>query len=897
MEWYQKSTDEVLSTFTTDLETGLKTEQVKTNLEKYGANELTEEKGKSFLTKVKEQFSDFLVIILIVAALVSMFVGEIQDAVVIIAIVVVNAFLGLYQEGKAAKSLDALKKMASPNAKVVRNGVTEVVPSSDLVPGDLVLLDAGDIIPADLRLVESSNLKVEEASLTGESVPVEKKSSSHFDTDIALGDRLNMAYMSTIVTYGRGKGIVVGTGHDTEIGKIATMIQTFEEEITPLQRKLNQLGKVLGITTIFVCLAVFGIGMLQGREVLEMFMVSISLAVAAIPEGLPAIVTIVLAIGMNKMVKKNAIVKKLLAVETLGTTTVICSDKTGTLTQNEMTVVKMYTDGKLIDVTGGGYDPVGDFIYNDENVEMKSVGDLETLLSIAILTNDSNLEQSNDVYKIIGDPTEGALVTLAGKANIKKNEINKSYPRIEEIPFDSERKMMSTFHENYIQGKIVSFTKGAPDIVIERCTHISMDNKVIPFTDELRAEVLGINSKLSKQALRVLAFAYKEYDSLPDDITPDSNEMGMIFVGLTGMIDPPRTEAKEAIKLCKQAGIQTVMITGDYKETAFAIAKELGMVETEDQAMMGSELNSISDEELKEIVKKVKVYARVSPEHKVRIISALRANNDVTAMTGDGVNDALALKRADIGIAMGITGTDVAKNTAEMILTDDNFASIVSAVEEGRIIYSNIKKFVFFLLSCNIGEILLVFISILLKWPVPLLPIQLLWLNLVTDSFPALALGVEKGDPGIMNEKPRSQDEPILDKTMIAGIAFQSIAIAAASLLAYKWGLNTFGDTGTGLMQARTIAFTTLIMAELLRAFSSRSDKYTLFKIGLFSNMTMVYATAFSFGLLLVVLYLPLLQPIFDTFALGFNEWKIVLTYAFIPLIAGELYKVIFRKK
>ncbi len=897
MEWYKQSREEVLSTLNSDIERGLNTDNVKASLEKYGPNQLTEEKGKSFLSKLKDQFSDFLVLILIGAALVSIFVGEVQDAVVILAIVVVNAFLGLYQEGRAQKSLDALKKMASPNAKVIRNGVTEVVPSADLVPGDLVLLDAGDIIPADLRLLESSNLKIEEASLTGESVPVEKNSSSHFDLDTSLGDRLNMAYMSTIVTYGRGKGIVVGTGHETEIGKIATMIQSYEEEITPLQRKLNQLGKVLGITTIIVCLAVFGIGMLQGREVLEMFMVSISLAVAAIPEGLPAIVTIVLAIGMNKMVKRHAIVKKLLAVETLGTTTVICSDKTGTLTQNEMTVVKLYTDGKILDITGSGYDPIGEFIYNNESIDIDSIGDLETLLSISALTNDSNLEKSDGVYKIIGDPTEGALVTLAGKANIVKSEINKNYPRIEEIPFDSERKMMSTFHKNYIPEKIVSFTKGAPDIVIDRCSHISMNNKVIAFTEDLKKEVLSVNSKLSKDALRVLAFAYREYDTLPEDISPDNNERNMIFVGLTGMIDPPRAEAKDAIKLCKQAGIKTVMITGDFLETAFAIAKELGMAEREDQAMMGNELNNISDEELKEVVKRVKVYARVSPEHKVRIISALKANDDVTAMTGDGVNDALALKRADIGISMGITGTDVAKNTAEMILTDDNFASIVSAVEEGRIIYSNIKKFVFFLLSCNIGEILLVFISILLKWPVPLLPIQLLWLNLVTDSFPALALGVEKGDPEIMNEKPRSQNEPILDKGMILGIMFQSIAIAASSLLAYKWGLDTFGRTGPGLLQARTIAFATLILAELLRAYSSRSDKFTLFKIGLFSNMTMVYATTFSFILLLGVLYIPILQPIFKTFALGFTEWKIVLSYAFIPLLAGELYKVIFRKR
>lgn len=873
----------------TNTETGLSINEVSTRLEKYGTNELKEEKGKSFLSKIIAQFSDFLVLILIGAAIVSVAVGEGKDAIVIIAIVIVNALLGLYQEGKAEKALESLKKMSSPTAKVIRNGHLEVIPASELVPGDIVSLEAGDIIPADLRLVETSNLKIEEASLTGESVPVEKHWNAVLEGEVGIGDRTNMAFMSTSVSYGRGKGVVIGTGHNTEIGKIATMIQSYEDEATPLQRQLNQLGKVLGITIIFICIAVFGIGLLQGRDVLEMFMIAISLAVAAIPEGLPAIVTIVLAIGMNRMVKRHAIVKKLLAVETLGSTTVICSDKTGTLTQNEMTVVKVFADGKIIDVTGNGYDPVGKFLLDEEELSLENEGDLQTILSISALANDADLEKKPDGYGIIGDPTEGALITLAGKGNIAKKEINKKYPRIEEIPFDSGRKMMTTFHENYIPGKIISFTKGAPDIIINRCSRISIHDKVSAFDDNLKKEILKVNSLFSKDALRVLAFAYNEYNELPDNISSENIEKDMTFVGLVGMIDPARPEAKDAINHCKEAGIKTIMITGDYKETAFAIAKELNMADSIEEAMMGDDLNKLSDEELREVVKDIKVFARVSPEHKVRIVDALKSNGEIVAMTGDGVNDALALKKSDIGVSMGITGTDVAKSTAELILTDDNFASIVSAVEEGRIIYSNIKKFVFFLLSCNIGEILLIFTSVLMNQPVPLIAIQLLWLNLVTDSFPALALGMEKGDPDIMKLPPRNPKEPILDKSMIIGILLQSVAIAVASLLAYRWGLKTYGDN---LDMARTIAFATLITAELLRAYSSRSQRFSLFKIGIFTNRTLVFGTLFSFVLLLGVLYIPFAQPIFNTFSLGIREWSVVLSYAIIPLAIGEISKI-----
>ena len=895
MEWYKKSKEEVVSQLSTSTDKGLSNEEAQKRLEKYGPNALKEEGKQSMLSKIIAQFNDFLILILIVAAVISYFVGEKVDAVVIIAIVIVNAALGIYQEGKAEKSLEALKKMAAPSAKILRNGNVEVIPSNNVVPGDIVILETGDVIPADLRLIESSNLKVEEASLTGESVPVEKDSNITFDEDVSLGDRVNMAYSSTIVSYGRGKGVVVGTGHDTEIGKIATMIQTFDNEPTPLQRKLNQLGKFLGIVVIVVCLVVFGLGLYQGRDVLSMFMTSISLAVAAIPEGLAAIVTIVLALGMNRMVERNAIVKKLLSVETLGTTTYICSDKTGTLTQNEMTVVKVYTDDKIIDVSGIGYEPKGKFTIDGVEVEnVTGSVNINTLLSIGTLCSDARLTETDDGYKILGDPTEGALVTLAEKAGIRQEEINQKYPRIEELPFDSDRKMMTTFHENFIPGKVVSFTKGAPDILISKSSSIYLNGEIVPFTEDLKKKVLDVNSKFSREALRVLAMAFRQYDSLPNEITTETIENNLIFVGLVGMIDPPREEAKEAIKKCKNAGIKTVMITGDYKETAFAIAKQLGMADHESQAMMGQELDNLTDEELREVVKEKRVYARVSPEHKVRIVDALKKNGEIAAMTGDGVNDALALKKADIGISMGITGTDVAKNTAEVILTDDNFASIVAAVEEGRIIYSNIKKFVFFLLSCNIGEVLVIFLSILLGFEVPLLPIQLLWLNLVTDSFPALALGMEKGDPEIMDIPPRDPDEPILDKDMIKALVVQSIAISAATLGAYIWGMRTYGTVN--LYYARTITFATLITAELLRAYSSRSLNHSILKIGVFSNKTMVRSTLLAFALLLVVIYVPALQPIFDTFAMGLGDWSMVLLFSIIPLVFGELYKVAKNK-
>lgn len=898
MEFYKENINNIFKELSVQKEIGLNHSEASNRLQQYGTNELKEEKKESFFFKIINQFKDFLVIILIAASIISMIVGETTDAIVILAIVVVNAILGIVQEGKAEKALEALKKMASPNAKVLRNGKIDIVPANTIVPGDVAFIEAGDIVPADLRLFESSNLKIDESSLTGESVPVEKDSNIYIEGEVSLGDRKNMAYMSTIVTYGRGKGIVVGTGENTEIGKIAEMLQNYGDETTPLQRKLNELGKYLGISCIIICGVVFAIGLFQGRNILDMFMISISLAVAAIPEGLPAIVTIVLALGMKKMVKRNAIVKKLLAVETLGCTTFICSDKTGTLTQNEMTVTKAFTNMNALCITGHGYKPGGQFFIDNNPINSQEKQDINLLLTSCILCNDASLEKTDDetnTWRIVGDPTEGALITFAEKGDLAKKDLNKSYPRIEEIPFDSNRKMMTTFHENFPLGNIVSFTKGAPDIVIKNCKNIYVNGKKVQFTDDLKKKVIDENSKYSKEALRVLAFAYRTYDNIPSNINSKTIEKNMTFIGLVGMIDPPRKEAKDAIDVCKKAGIKSVMITGDYKDTAFAIAKSLGIAKSEDEAMTGDELNKISDEELEKRVKTTRVYARVSPEHKVRIIEALKNNGEVIAMTGDGVNDALALKRADIGVSMGITGTDVAKNTADVILTDDNFASIVSAVEEGRIIYSNIKKFVFFLLSCNIGEILIVLLSILFNLPVPLIPIQLLWLNLITDSFPALALGVEKGEPDIMEIPPRNPNEPILNKRMAIGIGIQSIALTIAVLLSYMWGLNIHGHNN--LIVARTIAFATLITAELLRAYSSRSERFTLFEIGFFTNHTLIYSTILSFLLLIAVIYIPILQPIFKTYPISLKEWSIIIRFAIIPIITGELSKLFLKEQ
>lgn len=900
MNWYMDTKESVVKKLETNPSTGLTEKEANARLEKYGENKLQETSKKPFMQKLLEQILDPMVIILIIAAGLSAFTGDWIEMVIILAIVVLNATMSLIQEGRAEDSVEALKNMASPHAKVIRDGKLLTIKSSDLVPGDIVKLETGDIVPADLRLLDSVNLKIDESSLTGESVPVEKHSDVVFEKTTEIGDRTNYAHSSSIVTYGRCEGVVTTTGHDTEIGKIATNIQNAQEDLSPLQKKLEKLSKTIGAIVIAVSVVVFIIGMIRkDMDFIQSLMTAVSLAVAAIPEGLAAVVTIVLSIGMNRMAEKNAIVKKLLAVETLGTTTVICSDKTGTLTQNEMTVKKLYVNGLSFDVDGVGYKPEGDFHLDGKTVDLKDYPEAIFLVSGASLNSDAKIKDENGEFTIVGDPTEGSLVTVANKAGLLSKDLNDKYPRVKEIPFDSDRKMMTTFHENYIPGKITAFTKGAPDMLLNKCSHIYLNGEVVELTDEERKALAEANSSFAKKALRVLALAYKTYDGIPETDDPDEIEKDLILVGLLGMIDPARPEVRDAIKQTKTAGITTIMITGDHLDTALAIAKDLGIAEREDQAMMGKELNTKTPEEIREIVKNTRVFARVSPENKVQIVTALKENGEITAMTGDGVNDAPAIKKADIGIAMGITGTDVAKNTAEVILTDDNFATIVHAVEEGRIIYSNIKRFVSFLLSCNIGEVLIMLVAMILGAPVPLTVIHLLWLNLVTDSFPALALGLEQGHPDIMNKPPRKTDEQIIDPDLRDNIAAQAIAIALATLGAFFISLN-FGFKGLDYEQrvqgARTIAFVTLILAELLRAFSARSEKYSVFELGVFSNKSLVYAFLGSFVLTLVVVYVPFLQVVFDTVNLGLKAWAVILPLAFLPFIVGEIHKAIERK-
>lgn len=888
---YKGSINEVVKKHGTDPKRGLTSSEASARLEKYGPNMIESSNKKSIWKKIFEQIADPMVLLLIAAAIVSAFTGDAIECAIIIAIVVINAIMSIIQEGKAEDSVAALQKMSSPEATVIRDGQRGHVKAEDLVPGDIVVLETGDIIPADMRLIETSNLKIDESSLTGESVAVEKDASYTTNEDVGIGDRENYAHSSSIVTYGHGIGLITGTGSNTEIGKIATSLDEVEDKDTPLQNQLKKLSKVLAILVIVVCIAVFAVGYLRGgADLLENFMIAVSLAVAAIPEGLTAVVTIVLSIGMNRMAERKAIVKNLLSVETLGSTTVICSDKTGTLTQNEMTITKIYTNDKEYEVEGSGYKPEGDI--RDENKKVVESDDqIKLLMTIASLCNDANLIRDGEEYKITGDPTEGAMLTFAEKWNINQEDLNEKHPRIQEIPFDSTRKMMTTFHE--LDGKYYAMTKGAPDIIMKNSSNILIDGNLIEFSDAKRKELADENNNLASQALRVMAYAFKPLESLDTDLTTENIERDMVFVGLTGMIDPPRPEARAAVAECHASGIDVIMITGDYFETALAIAKDLGIADSRDQAMQGSELNDKTHEEIMEIVKTKRIFARVSPENKVQLVKALEANDNVVAMTGDGVNDAPAIKNADIGISMGITGTDVAKDASDMILVDDNFATIVNAVEEGRVIFANIKKFVSFLLSCNIAEVLIVFISILLGLPSPLTPIQLLWLNLVTDAFPALALGVEPAEPGLMEEPPRDPRESIISGEVKTNLIMQSIYITIAVLAAYIVGLKwIFPDSIEG---AHTMVFATLITSELLRAFSVRSTKYTLKELGFATNPNLIKAVLLSFSLLLVVMYVPVLTELFEIVSFTW-EWIPVLILSLIPLVLGEIGKILRKK-
>jgi Ca2+-transporting ATPase len=799
-----------------------------------------------------------------------------------------------------------------------------------LVPGDIVFLDAGSYVPADLRLVETANLKIDEASLTGESVPVEKRADTTLSQKVPLGDRRNLAFMGTTVTYGRGAGVVVETGMQTEIGLIAEMIQSYEEEATPLQRRLDQLGRWLGWGTLIISGIVFIEALIQDtnlstitaeglipyvvqtqEQIVELFIVAVSLAVAAVPEGLPAVVTIVLALGMQEMVRRHALIRRLPAVETLGSATVICSDKTGTLTQNEMTASRLYVANLRLDVGGEGYQPEGRFTNYGDPADPYDHPEVLALLTGGLLASDAQLErvsseetgpESEREYRMVGDPTEGALVVAAAKAGLWRDEVEDRLPRVAEIPFDSDRKRMTTIHRGQSRGleesggaEYVAYVKGAPDVMLSLCDTILEDGVDVPLTPGRRQHIENVIRDLGGDGLRVLAVAYRHLEEVPDEMDPNEVERNLSLIGLVAMTDPARPEVKPAVEKARKAGIRTMMITGDYPDTARAIAEEINLVRSENgRVLTGADLEGMSDEDLLGEIDDVDVFARVSPQHKVRIVEALKARDQVVAMTGDGVNDAPALKRASIGVAMGITGTDVTKETADMVLTDDNYASIVSAVEQGRIIYSNSRKFVYFLLSCNMAEIMVIFLGTLFGSGSPLNAIQLLWLNLLTDGAPALALGLEKGDPDIMDRPPRPVREPIINRLMTIGISVQTVAITGAVLAAFYIG--KMWEPGNALL-AGTMAFVTLSASELVRAYTARSERASLFRLGVFSNKYMQYAVVVSLLLLLAVVYVPFLQPIFDTVPLGLREWSVILPLLLVPSVAAEVTKLVIREE
>ncbi len=849
MNPYCQNNDELLKELSVDPKKGLDSQEVSIRLSRYGQNKLKEKKKKTTLQRFFDQFKDAMILILIAAAIVSFVVvcveqnwGELFEPALILLIVILNAIMGVYQEGKAEKALDALKNMSAPHARVIRDGKESIIDASQLVPGDIIKLEAGDFVPADAKLIHSAGLKSEESALTGESVPSEKDYLAEVKEGAPLGDRQNMVYSGCSITYGTATAVVTATGMDTEMGKIAGLLDNEEDTQTPLQQKLAQLGKYLGIMALAACAVIFVVGLVSGTPVLEIFMTAVSLAVSAIPEGLPAIVTIVLSIGVQRMVRKNALIRKLPAVETLGSASVICSDKTGTLTQNRMTLTKAYADG-------------------DSDTELISSSNSEKirkLLMYGTLCCDGSVVFEDDEEKHLGDPTETAIIVAAHKNGMEQGDLGEKYPRLAEIPFDSDRKLMTTV--NRIDGKIVVIVKGAFDVMAKRCISGDLD------------AAKQMTESMSRDALRVLAIAYKEIDALPEQITSEELENGLHFMGLVGMIDPPRPEAKQAVALCRRAGIKPVMITGDHVVTASAIAKELGILLDTDKAITGAELDAMSDEELDKQVENIAVYARVSPENKIRIVKAWQRKGQVVSMTGDGVNDAPALKAADIGCAMGITGTDVAKGAADMTLTDDNFATIVDAVKEGRGIYANIKKVVGFLLGTNIGEVLTVFFAMVLWQKTPLLSMQLLWINLVTDSLPAISLGMEAVEDDVMDHKPKPKNEGIFANGLGVKVVLQGVMFAIITLVGFVIGEKVTGTIEGG----QTMAFTVLSLTQVLQAYNMRSD-HSIFKIGVFTNHKLNWSSLISVLLVAFVLFTPvriafglvLLEPWLYLVALG----------------------------
>ena len=876
--FYTQGVEEVLKSLDTSVD-GLSTAQAKERLDAYGYNELDEGEKRSLLSKFIDQFKDLMIIILLVAAALSIITEGrhgLTDACIIFAVVVLNAAFGVYQEGQAEAAIEALKNMSSPMARVRRDGNVVEIDSRELVPGDIVLLEAGDVVPADMRLIEAASLKIEEAALTGESVPVEKDITETVEAEAGIGDRVNMCYQNSNVTYGRGTGVVTNTGMYTEVGKIADMLANADESQTPLKQSLEQLSKTLTYLIIAIALVTFLVSVfIRGEQPLEGLMVAVALAVAAIPEGLPAIVTILLSLGTTTLAKRNAIVRKLPAVETLGSTEIIASDKTGTLTMNQMTVEKVYTNGQL------------------QNADTELGAD-NTTLRIMTFANDTKVDPDG---KLIGDPTETALVQFGLDHNFDVREVLKSEPRVAELPFDSDRKLMSTIHKEP-DGSYFVAVKGAPDQLIKRVTRIEINGEVRPITDEDKQAILAVNKDLAKQALRVLMMAYKTTSEIPT-LESEVVESDLIFSGLVGMIDPERPEAAEAVRVAKEAGIRPIMITGDHQDTAEAIAKRLGIIDpndTEDRVITGAELNELSDEEFQKVFKQYSVYARVSPEHKVRIVKAWQNDGKVVAMTGDGVNDAPSLKTADIGIGMGITGTEVSKGASDMVLADDNFATIIVAVEEGRKVFSNIQKSIQYLLSANMAEVFIIFFATLFGWDV-LQPVHLLWINLVTDTLPAIALGVEPAEPGIMTHKPRGRQSNFFDGGVFGAIMYQGVFQTILVLAVYGWGL-VFPEHHTQAeihADALTMAYATLGLIQLLHAFNVKSVYQSVFKVGLFRNKTFNWAIPVAFILLMATIVVPGFNNLFHVSHLSFTQWLAVIVGSFLIVVLVETVKAIQR--
>ena len=876
--FYTQGVEEVLKSLDTSVD-GLSTAQAKERLDAYGYNELDEGEKRSLLSKFIDQFKDLMIIILLVAAALSIITEGrhgLTDACIIFAVVVLNAAFGVYQEGQAEAAIEALKNMSSPMARVRRDGNVVEIDSRELVPGDIVLIEAGDVVPADMRLIEAASLKIEEAALTGESVPVEKDITETVEAEAGIGDRVNMCYQNSNVTYGRGTGVVTNTGMYTEVGKIADMLANADESQTPLKQSLEQLSKTLTYLIIAIALVTFLVSVfIRGEQPLEGLMVAVALAVAAIPEGLPAIVTILLSLGTTTLAKRNAIVRKLPAVETLGSTEIIASDKTGTLTMNQMTVEKVYTNGQL------------------QNADTELGAD-NTTLRIMTFANDTKVDPDG---KLIGDPTETALVQFGLDHNFDVREVLKSEPRVAELPFDSDRKLMSTIHKEP-DGSYFVAVKGAPDQLIKRVTRIEINGEVRPITDEDKQAILAINKDLAKQALRVLMMAYKTTSEIPT-LESEVVESDLIFSGLVGMIDPERPEAAEAVRVAKEAGIRPIMITGDHQDTAEAIAKRLGIIDpndTEDRVITGAELNELSDEEFQKVFKQYSVYARVSPEHKVRIVKAWQNEGKVVAMTGDGVNDAPSLKTADIGIGMGITGTEVSKGASDMVLADDNFATIIVAVEEGRKVFSNIQKSIQYLLSANMAEVFIIFFATLFGWDV-LQPVHLLWINLVTDTLPAIALGVEPAEPGIMTHKPRGRQSNFFDGGVFGAIMYQGVFQTILVLAVYGWGL-VFPEHHTQAeihADALTMAYATLGLIQLLHAFNVKSVYQSVFKVGLFRNKTFNWAIPVAFILLMATIVVPGFNNLFHVSHLSFTQWLAVMVGSFLIVVLVEIVKAIQR--